>query len=156
VVAVFRAAGATNVRWVWIVDKVFQGSGPLNQLWPGAAYVDQVGIDGYFRKPHDTFASLFDKAIAQIRQFSTKPILVTETGSNDVAGKVKSLHALAAGVAQYHLTGFIWFDINKPGLNNNEPQNFAISGDSGNQAALDLYKASLQPYMRPVTVSAGR
>jgi len=151
VVTLFRATGAINVRWVWIVDKVFHGSGPLNRLWPGLAYVDDVGIDGYFRQANDTFASLFGPVITRIHKFSNRPIFISETGSNDVAGKVKALQALTAGVAQYHLTGFIWFDIDKPGLNNNEPQNFAISS---NKAALDEYKSGLLPYMRPLAASA--
>lgn len=151
VVTLFRAAGAKNATWVWIVNQLYPGSGALSQLWPGAAYVDEVGVDGYFRKPTDTFATVVVPTLKQIRQITSKPVFVSETGSNDVAGKVNALNSLVAGVAHYHLQGFVWFDINLSGLKLNEPQNFAITG---NQSALVAFKNDVSPYERPVAPGA--
>ena len=53
-VTVFRQAGALNVTWVWTVNVAFPDSGPVADYWPGAAYVGEVGIDGYFIRPSDT------------------------------------------------------------------------------------------------------
>ena len=84
----------------------------------------------------------------RIRRVTNEPMFISETGANDVAGKVKALDSLGSGMAHYHMAGYIWFDIDQPGLRLHEPQNFAISN---NQAALDVYKASLLPYERPAS-----
>ena len=55
VVDVFRAQGARNVTWLWTVNTVTEPSAPLRQWWPGAGYVDWVGIDGYFFRAADTY-----------------------------------------------------------------------------------------------------
>lgn len=53
VVRVFRAAGATNVTWMLTLNVAFPNSGPVSAHWPGASYVDWVGIDGYYvRRGH--------------------------------------------------------------------------------------------------------
>ena len=64
VVNVFRADGAHNVTWVWTMNVPFKGSGPISDYWPGASYVSEVGIDGYFVHPTDTFSSLFGPIVA--------------------------------------------------------------------------------------------
>jgi hypothetical protein len=148
VVTLFRAAGATNAIWVWIVNKNYHGSAPLQPLWPGAAYVDEVGIDGYFRLPADTFDSMIVPTLDQVRQLTSKPVFISETGANTVSGKARGMQMLTAGIAQYHVNGFVWFDNNRPGLNNGEPQDFAISGD---QSSLALFRSALQPYQRPAS-----
>jgi Glycosyl hydrolase family 26 len=141
VVAVFRAAGASNTSWVWIVNTVCNGTGPLKRLWPGAAYVDEVGIDGYYTTATDTFASVYLPALRRIRRITNEPVFISEAGANHIAGKVRALKSLTAGIAHYHLRGFVWFDINKPGLRQGEPQDFAVSDD---KAALGAYKAALR------------
>lgn len=148
VVTLFRAAGATNASWVWIVNKSYPGSTPLSSMWPGAAYVDEVGIDTYFRTSTDTFATIALPTLDEIHQFTTEPVLISETGANSVAGKARALQSLISGVAQYGVNGFIWFDINQPGQTLHEPKNFAIDGD---QSAMALYKSAAQPYQRPAT-----
>lgn len=114
VVSVFRQAGAGNARWVWIVNQEWRGSGPLPKLWPGASYVDEVGIDGYFKTATDTFGSVFAPTIKDIRALAPgKPMLITETGAAPRAGKKRALTELTAGVRQYQLNGFVWFDIDQ-------------------------------------------
>lgn len=51
----FQEEGATNVVWVWspnVVNPV--PSVKLEPYWPGDAYVDWVGIVGYWRRPAPT------------------------------------------------------------------------------------------------------
>ncbi len=47
VVGRFRAAGATNVQWVWSPGIGAYQQGIASMFYPGAAYVDWIGIDMY-------------------------------------------------------------------------------------------------------------
>ena len=49
--------------------------------WPGSAYVNWVGIDGYYLKPSWQFAPLFGPTIGAVRALTNDPILVAETGA---------------------------------------------------------------------------
>jgi len=109
VVGVFRAQGARNVTWLWTVNSVTVPSGPLREWWPGAGYVSEVGIDGYFFRTTDTYASVFGITIAQVRALTSDPILVSETAVGPVAGAGK-IADLFAGARADHLAGIIWFD----------------------------------------------
>ena len=77
----FAAAGATNVIWVWnpnIVNPM--PNVELAPFWPGSAYVDWVGITGYFATTGpDTFAGVYGPTITEVRQFTSKPIIIAET-----------------------------------------------------------------------------
>jgi mannan endo-1,4-beta-mannosidase len=109
VVTVFRQRGAANVTWMWTQDQLFPHSGPLTDYWPGSAYVGIVGIDGYYARPTDTFASVFGTIIGQARKFTTRPVLISETAVGPESGASK-IPGMFAGVKDDHLLGFIWFD----------------------------------------------
>ena len=63
IVTLFRALGARNVTWLWtvnIINNTVVGRIPSPaKWWPGASYVNWVGIDGYYLKPSWQFAPLF-------------------------------------------------------------------------------------------------
>lgn len=110
---VFAAAHASNVIWVWTISRVnHPGWAQARGFWPGASYVDWVGIDGYYRKPGETFDSLFARPLAAIRRFTSKPVLLTETGVSARPGRNVQIRDLFAGIQRDHLLGFVWFDIN--------------------------------------------
>lgn len=44
---IFAQVGATNVTWVWCGNISDDRTTPLNQLYPGDAYVDWLALDGY-------------------------------------------------------------------------------------------------------------
>ena len=111
VVTVFRQAGADNVTWLWTVNITFPRAGPLHDYWPGAAYVDWVGIDGYFFHRHDTFASVFAPTVAAVRKLTRKPVLISETAVGPVAGKAATIPGLFAGIRRHRLLGLVWFDV---------------------------------------------
>jgi hypothetical protein len=47
-VTFFRAHGATNVRWVFNpTTDTYAETTPVASIWPGSAYVDVLGLDGY-------------------------------------------------------------------------------------------------------------
>lgn len=110
VVQTFRAAGASNVTWLWTVNAVNAAHSPLRQWWPGATYVTWVGIDGYFYNPTDTFGSVFGITISQLRVFTTKPVLISETAVGPSAAQPGQIVGLFRGVRQDHLVGVVWFD----------------------------------------------
>jgi mannan endo-1,4-beta-mannosidase len=111
VVTVFRDAGASNVTWLWTVFSNENINAPLSPWWPGAGYVNAVGIDGYYYRPSDTFASVFGTTVSQVRQFTREPILISETSAGqqtrDQPGKINDLFA---GVRADKLLGLVWFD----------------------------------------------
>jgi len=109
VVTVFRQQGATNVTWMWTMNSPYAGSGPLSDYWPGSSYVGIIGLDGYFVTQADTFDSLFAPIIGQVRELTSKPILISETAVGPVAG-ASEVSSLFAGAKADHLMGFIWFN----------------------------------------------
>jgi hypothetical protein len=116
VVTIFREEDATDAKWIWITNQLWSGSGPLTQLWPGASWVDEIGIDGYFKAPKDTFDSEFGSTISAVSKFAPgKPVLISETGGDPPAGKQRVVQQLVGGVAKYHLFGFVWFDVDQAG-----------------------------------------
>lgn len=110
VVRVFRGEGAANVTWLWTVNSVRGASSALRQWWPGAAWVNWTGIDGYYFRPTDTFATVFGSTIADIRAFSRAPLLIAETAVGTTANRESQIDALLAGVAAEQLAGVVWFD----------------------------------------------
>jgi len=109
-VTVFRGEGAGNVTWLWTLQADQSGTGPVTSWWPGAQYVTWVGIDGYYMRPSDTFASVFGPTIDQVRAFTGKPILLSETAVGPAAGQFVKIQNLFQGMATYKTLGLVWFD----------------------------------------------
>jgi mannan endo-1,4-beta-mannosidase len=110
VLDVFRAAGAANVTWTWTVNSTNVAWDSLRQWWPGAAYVNWVGIDGYYYSRAGTFASVFGSTVTQIRTFTGTPVLIAETAVGTTADRDAQITGLFAGVKADHLLGLVWFD----------------------------------------------
>lgn len=115
----FVHAGASNVIWVWnpnVISPVPQVQ--LSPYWPGASYVDWVGITGYFpTSGPETFASLYGPTIGEIKHFTAKPLLIAETSVETGPTELQAAHSLVAGVRRRRdVLGFIWFDFNKGGV----------------------------------------
>ncbi len=115
----FIQAGAGNVIWVWNPNVILAAPEiPLEPYWPGDAYVDWVGITGYFpTSGPETFASLYGTTIAEIKQFTAKPLIIAETSVETGPAEVQATHSLVAGVMHHpRVLGFIWFDFDKDGV----------------------------------------
>ena len=95
---VITNAGARNVIWMWDVNRTFRSACPLRTRWPGASYVNWIGIDGYWRHPGDTFASALAPTIDQVKALTDKPILIAETGVPNVPQAPAWLRGLFVGV----------------------------------------------------------
>ncbi len=99
--------GVHNVSWSW--DPSHTGDLP-RPWWPGSGYVDKIGIDGY-QRPGQTFADIFADRLANIRSFAGEPIFIAETSVAPSADQARQVVGLFNGVVRYHLSGFVWFNI---------------------------------------------
>ena len=119
---VFAASGVTNARWVWAPNADSHPGGTSQTSWnnwrnyyPGDAYVDWVGIDGYnwgtlgdnvWQSPDSIFGPIY-------RDYATrKPIMLAETASVESGGSkaawVSSLSTWAKGHTA--VQALVWFD----------------------------------------------
>jgi mannan endo-1,4-beta-mannosidase len=114
VVQVFRRQHADNVTWLWTVSRVLS-QGPLRRYWPGARYVNWVGIDGYYTIAQDNFRNVFVRTMRVIRTFTHDPVLVSESAIGQRAGQARKVHNLLTGVLRHHLRGLVWFDVHQHG-----------------------------------------
>jgi mannan endo-1,4-beta-mannosidase len=115
VVSVFRWQGAWNVTWLWTINRAIVHPGIIKNWWPGAAYVNWIGIDGYYFVASDTFQKSFVPTIKVVRRFTSKPILLSETGIGPRASQVAKMPNLFAGIKRYRLIGLDWYDMNRSG-----------------------------------------
>jgi hypothetical protein len=115
IVNVFRSEGADNVTWLWTIQADEPKTGPIDSWWPGPNYVTWVGIDGYYSKPSDTFASVFAPTIKQVRTLTGKPILLSETAVGLHDNQLINIINLFDGMAKYKTLGLVWFDKDQVG-----------------------------------------
>ena len=115
-----RGTGAANLRYVWSPG----GAPDLQDYWPGAQYVDYVGLTvlGFgardvaqgAARPH-TFGELFGTNYALVQGYG-KPVLVCEFASTGPAAHQERWVAEAAeGLAAYPLLrGVVYFNAVDP------------------------------------------
>jgi hypothetical protein len=109
-VDVFRQTGASNAIFLWTVNDIDTANVPLAQWWPGASYVTWVGIDGYYYRSTDTFQSVFGTTLADLRTFTSKRVLISETAVGPNSSATAQVNGLFQGVRANHLLGVVWFD----------------------------------------------
>ena len=119
---IFARVGATNVIWLWDVNVTYPVPDiALEPLYPGDAYVDWVGLTGYYNTTaggRDTFDTLFEPTMDQVRAFTEKPFLIAETGVSPGTDKPHEISDLFAGVEDHaDVLGFVWFNYDKTGAN---------------------------------------
>ena len=88
IVDLFRAAGATNVQFVWnptvIKSTTLAEIGDkLKQAYPGDNYVDWVALDGYNSSTSDwqSLQDIFEPSYKFIASFTSRPMILFEVGS---------------------------------------------------------------------------
>jgi mannan endo-1,4-beta-mannosidase len=120
---IFTAVGATNVTWVWCPN-IDPGNIFLNlaSQYPGDAYVDWTGLDGYnwgtnpakpdrWRSFDDLYKSTYEKIVGTIAP--SKPLMIGEIGSTEYGGSKASWLAdmLAKVPAAYpKIRGVLYFE----------------------------------------------
>ena len=125
--------GARKLTWLWQVNSVWPGSEALSLLWPGDKYVDEIGIDGQLRTARDSYVSVFDKTVTEVRSITRDPILISEVAVSRNAKRPAQITGLFEGAREDHLSGIIFFDVN--------PQ-WQIDADP---SALTAFRASVRP-----------
>ncbi|MGW4158419.1 glycoside hydrolase family 26 protein [Streptomyces sp. NPDC004788] len=111
---VFQDVGAANVIWAWspnVVNPVRDVA--LKPYYPGDAFVDWVGLIGYFtyNERPDTFAELFGPTKNEVRAFTSKPFILLETAAERGWRRDADVRALVKGAAEDpDVLGFVWFD----------------------------------------------
>jgi hypothetical protein len=143
-VNVFRQNGADNVTWMWTITRNAPPTGPIQDWWPGASYVNWIGIDGYYYDKDDTFQSVFGPTIADVRKLTTHPILLSEVGVGQVSGKAVKIPGLFAGIKRDHLLGLVWFDVDQHG--GTFAQDWRLEG---NAAAIAAFRRSADQISEP-------
>jgi mannan endo-1,4-beta-mannosidase len=137
VVTVFRQAGAANVTWLWTVNIITGSASSPRPWWPGSQWVNRVGIDGYYYSAADTFASVYGETLAQIREFTSTPAMISEVGIGPNPSRESQISSLFAGARADHLQAIIWFDqAQDDGIYH---QDWRLEGDP---AALAAFKAA--------------
>jgi serine/threonine-protein kinase len=139
IVALFRDQGAGNVTWLWSISADRRGTGPAASWWPGAAYVTWISIDGHYSRYCDTFASVFDRTIGQVRQFTSRPMLLSVTSAGPAACQFNRIGGLFAGMRRSGALGLMWSGQDQR-HGNHHPSSVI---DSSATAAFRLYAAGL-------------
>lgn len=119
----FRAAGAKRVQFVWCFnnESTPKTVDPFD-AWPGADYVDWVGIDGYnwgttrSWGQWASFEQVFGAAYAlAVKRAPGKPIVIGEMASSEAGGdKAAWLTEMFNALPRYPaIRALTWFDITK-------------------------------------------
>lgn len=142
IVTLFRSLEARNVTWMWTINTIHKrGEVPSpGPWWPGSAYVNWVGIDGYYFDSSLTFAPLFGPTITAVRALTHDPILISETAAATSADQPAKIADLFAGVHLYGLLGFVWF-------NAVHTQDWRLSG----AASFAAFRRSFETYHQSAT-----
>jgi hypothetical protein len=86
VVRIFRHEGASNVKWVWCPNVNQAGRVPFTDLYPGDAWVDWVGLDGFnwgYAGSYYSFSQIFGHSYQTLAKLSRRPMIIAETGAGE-------------------------------------------------------------------------
>lgn len=120
--AIFAAEGAANVRWVW-TPNIDDQAVPIEAFYPGDAYVDVVGMDGYnggTALPDwggwRSAAEIFGRTYTRLAALTDKPIIIAETASAEAGGdKAAWIRETFAAIPELfpRVRAVIWFNASK-------------------------------------------
>lgn len=118
VVDVSRAAGGTNIKWVFNPIVSYEGSTPLTQLYPGDSYVDWVALDGYnwgaLKWGWQSFTDVFTMGLKEIKAIAPgKPLAIAEIGCTPGTGKAAWVTDSFAKAQAAGARMLVWFEHNK-------------------------------------------
>ena len=134
---VFADVGATNVEWVWSPNIVGPGLTPLVGLYPGDAFVDLVGIDGYSypRSGCPGPARLFDETLRQVLKITERPVVLAEVGvARTCAHRATWVTDLFAWAREHDVREVTWWE------RRTDRDDFRLADDP---AALEAYRAAV-------------
>jgi glycosyl hydrolase family 26 len=103
--------GAKHITWLWQVDRSSKATEALSSIWPGRAYVNEIGLDGQLASKTATFSSVFGATYSQIRKFTSVPILLSEVGVKKSRNRPKQVTALFKSAHKAPLSALVFFDV---------------------------------------------
>jgi mannan endo-1,4-beta-mannosidase len=119
----FLVAGASNVVWVW--NPMYESSHGTSfaSIFPGDAYVDWVGLDGYNGGTRSgdwrSFSTIFSAAYQALTMLSSRPVMIGETAS-DEAGDGGAMKAAwirdmleTAIPSMPRIKALLWYNVNE-------------------------------------------
>jgi hypothetical protein len=92
------------------------GDFPFRDLYPGDAWVDWVGFDGFnwaLRGEWNSFTDIVDNSYEEMAELTHRPMIVTETGSSESGGDKAAWVASALGDEIPRLSrirAVVWFN----------------------------------------------
>jgi beta-mannanase len=123
IVTLFRAEGASNVRWVWspnVSDEPRIAENRMELYYPGADYVDVLALDGFNWgdvRPWigwRSFEEVFQAGYARVTALGDQPVWFAETASAEAGGdKAAWVVDMFTSQAFPRLDAIIWFNENK-------------------------------------------
>jgi len=124
---IFSGVGATNVTFVWSINHRSvpspEGWNRIENYYPGDAYVDWIGVDGYNwigdsgEPTYESFSQLFSSVYATLEALaSSKPLMISEfacaEGPDKDAWITNAFNSLK-GSSFSKFKAFVWFNIIK-------------------------------------------
>lgn len=126
---IFQQEGAANVKFVWSPNRdgdAASAQGTFNTYYPGDAYVDYLGINGYnwgrlYTTPEWTsqwqlFEEVFGPSYDVFTSRTSKPVVIAETATTEVGGDKAAwiTDAFARLPERFpRIEMLTWFNINK-------------------------------------------
>jgi beta-mannanase len=115
-VEIFRAAGATNVRWVWCPYASNSHPNQYRRFYPGDQWVDWAGLDGFNWGTHSvwqSFTQIFAEPYERVARLTSRPIMIGEVGAAEAGGnKARWIsRSFSRVLPRYsHVRALVWFD----------------------------------------------
>jgi hypothetical protein len=115
----FEERCGDQIQWVWAVNHFSTGGTSWLDTYPGAEYVDYVGIDGYNWGANadwgwQSFHTVFREPYCAVTQATDKPILIAEIGSTEKGGDkaawVKDAFEQVTSGKFPRVRGMVWFN----------------------------------------------
>lgn len=105
-----------NVKFAWVPNAEAGRDDRIDLAYPGDAYVDYVGVDGFNFGGGDetTFSQLFHNTLARLAAYG-KPTMIFSMGTHEGSGKAAWIkNALTIELYKYpQVAGWGWFNANK-------------------------------------------
>lgn len=110
----FQEVGVPNVHWVWCPNLT-----PHNwrAYYPGDAYVDIIGVDGYNTATNGSWSTFQQQFDPFFREFAgRKPLMVAETATDSSGGSaadyITAMHTYLKDTAgpRFGVIALCWFD----------------------------------------------
>jgi mannan endo-1,4-beta-mannosidase len=126
----FRADGAANVKWVFNPTSDYTAEPNVAAIWPGATYVDVLGLDGYnfgtgggshwmsfkdvFTIQYNRLVALDPSAPVWICEFASKEPSLNDGAPVDTANSKAQWYTGALSTTAFpNITTLVFFDENK-------------------------------------------